>query len=113
IAYQSRDVLDLMNAESGRPITELRVDGGASANDFLMQFQADIAGLPVDRPAQVETTAMGAAFLAGLAVGLWRDPQEVAHARKRERRFEPAMPPGEREGLYAGWRRAVERVLGK
>ena len=110
IAFQSRDVLDLMNRESGRPITELRVDGGASANNFLMQFQADVSGLPVDRPTLVETTAMGAAFLAGLAVGFWQDPNEVAHARRRERRFEPRMEPEERERLYAGWIEAVRRT---
>ena len=112
IAYQSRDVLDLMNLDSGMPITELRVDGGASANNFLMQFQADLTGVPVDRPTQIETTAMGAAFLAGLAAGFWRDPEDVAHARRRERRFEPRMGEAERESLYAGWKRAVERALG-
>lgn len=113
IAYQSRDVLDLMNADSGLPITELRVDGGASANNFLMQFQADLAGVPVDRPLLVETTAMGAAFLAGLAVGVWESPEEVAHARRRERRFEPRMDEERREELYAGWKRAVRRTLGR
>ncbi len=110
IAYQSRDVLDLMNRESGRPITELRVDGGASANNFLMQFQADISGLPVDRPTLVETTAMGAAFLAGLAVGFWQDPNEIAHARRRERRFEPKMDETRRDNLYTGWLEAVRRA---
>lgn len=111
IAYQSRDVLDVMNADSGLPITELRVDGGAAANDFLMQFQSDLIGVPVDRPAQVETTAMGAAFLAGLAAGVWSDPEEVAHARQRERRFEPRMSEARREELYRGWKRAVATAL--
>jgi glycerol kinase len=110
IAYQSRDVIDVMDADSGVPITELRVDGGASANDFLMQFQADLLGVPVDRPALVETTAAGSAFLAGLAVGFWSDPDEVADARRRERRFAPRMPRQEADALYTGWRRAVERV---
>ncbi|MEM1181254.1 MAG: glycerol kinase GlpK [Acidobacteriota bacterium] len=110
IAYQSRDVLDVMNRDSGLPITELRVDGGASANNFLMQFQADLCGVPVDRPTQIETTATGAAFLAGLATNFWSDPEEVSHARRRERCFVPDMPEAEREALYAGWRRAVARV---
>ena len=111
IAYQSRDVLDVMNQDSGIPITELRVDGGASANNFLMQFQSDITGVPVDRPALVETTAMGAAFLAGLAAGVWSDPDDVAHARQRERRFEPKMDKAHRKSLYDGWKRAVRRAL--
>ncbi len=110
LAYQTRDVIDAMNADSGIPITELTVDGGASANDFLMQFQADILGVPVNRPASLETTATGAAFLAGLAVGFWKDPESLAAARKTERVFEPRMPASQRERLYAGWREAVERV---
>ncbi|MEM8933225.1 MAG: glycerol kinase GlpK [Acidobacteriota bacterium] len=110
IAYQSRDVLDLMNRTSGQPLTELRVDGGAAANDFLMQFQADLVGVPVDRPVQLETTAMGAAFLAGLAVGFWADPDAVRQARHRDRRFEPALHADRRETLYAGWQAAVERA---
>src|SRR5512143_1300679 len=110
LAYQSRDVIDAMNEESGVPLRELRVDGGASANDFLMQFQADLLGVAVDRPALVETTAAGAAFLAGLGVGFWRDAQELAHTRRRDRLFTPAMPPTRREELYAGWQAAVARV---
>ena len=112
IAYQSLDLIELMNRASGRPLAELRVDGGASANDFLMQFQADLLGVPVDRPAQIETTALGAAFLAGLAVGVWDDPAELADARHRERRFEPSMDAERRDALVAGWKRAVERALG-
>ncbi len=111
LAYQSRDVIDAMNEESGVPLRELRVDGGACANDFLMQFQADILGVSVDRPALVETTAAGAAFLAGLGVGFWRDAQELARTRRRDRLFTPAMPPGRRDALYAGWQAAVARVL--
>ena len=110
IAYQTRDVIDVMNRDSGVPIRELRVDGGAAANDFLMQFQADLLGVPVERPALLDTTAAGAAFLAGLAVGFWRSPDEVASVRRRERLFLPRMDETERERLYAGWLNAVERV---
>jgi glycerol kinase len=110
LAYQSRDVIDAMNDESGVPLRELRVDGGACANDFLMQFQADLLGVPVDRPALVETTAAGAAFLAGLGVGLWKDAASLAAHRRRDRLFTPSMPPERREALYAGWKAAVERV---
>ena len=110
IAYQTRDVIEVMDRDSGVPIRELRVDGGAAANDFLMQFQADLLGVPVERPALLDTTAAGAAFLAGLAVGFWRSPEEVEGARRRERLFEPRMSADERERLYAGWLAAVERV---
>jgi glycerol kinase len=110
LAYQSRDVIDVMNAESGVPLRELRVDGGACANDFLMQFQADILGVPVDRPALVETTAAGAAFLAGLGSGFWKDAAALAARRRRDRLFTPSMAPERREELYAGWTAAVERV---
>jgi len=110
LAYQSRDVIDVMNAESGVPLRELRVDGGACANDFLMQFQADILGVPVDRPALVETTAAGAAFLAGLGSGFWKDAAALAARRRRDRLFTPAMAPERREELYSGWISAVERV---
>jgi len=110
IAYQTRDVIDVMNVESGIPIRELRVDGGGAANAFLMQFQADMLGVPVDRPALVETTAAGAAFLAGLGVGFWENPEVLRGVRRRERLFQPQMAEGEREALYAGWKRAVQRV---
>jgi len=110
LAYQSRDVIDVMNAESGVPLRELRVDGGACANDFLMQFQADILGVPVDRPALVETTAAGAAFLAGLGSGFWKDAAALVARRRRDRLFTPSMSPERREALYAGWTAAVERV---
>jgi glycerol kinase len=93
------------------PLRELRVDGGACANDFLMQFQADLLGVPVDRPALVDTTAAGAAFLAGLGTGFWRDAQELARTRRRDRLFTPAMAPDRREALYAGWKSAVARVV--
>jgi glycerol kinase len=111
IAYQTRDVIDVMNRDSGIEITELRVDGGAAANNVLMQFQADILGIPVVRPVLVETTAAGAAFLAGLGVGFWRDPAELESSWRRERLFEPAMDEGRREELYGGWQRAVKQVL--
>ncbi|HKC12982.1 MAG TPA: glycerol kinase GlpK [Vicinamibacteria bacterium] len=110
IAYQTRDVIDVMNVESGIPVQELRVDGGGAANGFLMQFQADMLGVPVDRPALVETTAAGAAFLAGLGVGFWENPEVLRGVRRRERLFQPQMTEGEREKLYAGWKRAVQRV---
>jgi glycerol kinase len=111
IAYQTRDVVDVMTRDSGIEITELRVDGGAAANNVLMQFQADILGIPVVRPVLVETTAAGAAFLAGLGAGFWRDPTELENSWRRERLFEPAMDDGRREELYAGWRKAVKQVL--
>jgi glycerol kinase len=110
IAYQSRDIVEIMNRDSGVELTELRVDGGASQNDFLMQFQADILGVPVDRPQLVESTAAGAAHLAGLAVGVWKGPGDLDQARRSERRFEPAMDHARRETLYAGWQQAVARV---
>jgi glycerol kinase len=110
LAYQSRDVIDAMNEESGVPLRELRVDGGASSNDFLMQFQADVLGVPVDRPKLVETTAAGAAFLAGLGTGFWRDADALAATRRRDRLFTPAMTADRREALYAGWKAAVARV---
>lgn len=110
IAYQTRDLVDAMEADSGEPLAELRVDGGAAANDFLMQFQADILGVPVVRPANVETTAAGAAFLAGLAVGVWSGTDQIETFWKADRRFEPQMETSRREDLYAGWRRAVART---
>jgi glycerol kinase len=110
LAYQTRDVIEVMNRDSGIELRELRVDGGAAANDFLMQLQADVLGVPVDRPALVETTAAGAAFLAGLGVGFWTSPDALEAARRRERLFEPRMEPEERERLYSGWKEAVARV---
>ncbi|KPV41609.1 glycerol kinase [Thiohalorhabdus denitrificans] len=112
MAYQTRDVVDAMNADAGTPVRELRVDGGASANNLLMQFQADLLGVPVDRPRLVETTAAGSAFLAGLSVGFWSGTEELAGARSPERLFEPRMDATERERLYGGWRDAVKRTLG-
>jgi len=108
IAYQSRDVLDTMAQEAGAPIRALRVDGGAAANDFLCQFQSDILGVDVLRPSVTETTGLGAAYLAGVGIGLWKT-EELMGRWKLERRFGPAMAPAAREAAYAGWRRAVER----
>ncbi len=109
IAYQTRDVAAAMSADSGLPLDTLKVDGGAVVNDFLMQFQADILGVPVQRPAVTETTALGAAYLAGLATGFWASQDEIAKQWQLEREFEPAMSADQREALYAGWQRAVER----
>jgi len=110
-AYQTRDVLAAMNADSGVPLVALKVDGGMTRNDLLMQFQADILGVPVIRPTVTETTALGAAYAAGLAVGFWKDPREVQANWKIDRQFEPAMPTDRRESLYANWKRAIERSL--
>ena len=112
IAYQVADVLDAMRTDSGCGIPELRVDGGASQNDMLMQFQADILQTPVVRPAVTETTALGAAYLAGLAVGYWKDEAEIATQWRAEKRFEPAMPQAQAEGLRSRWRSALERAKG-
>lgn len=109
IAYQTADVLDAMQQDAGLQLSELRVDGGASANNLLMQFQADVLGVPVVRPKVTETTALGAAYLAGLAVDYWSDTEEIAAQWGVDRRFEPQMAAGQRERLLGGWRKAVER----
>src|SRR5580658_3612215 len=107
IAYQVRDALAAMEKDSGRRIGELRVDGGATANGYLMQFQADVLGRPVRRPKMAETTVLGAAMLAGLACGLWRSPAELRALGGSGRSFRPSMRPGERERLVNGWHAAV------
>jgi glycerol kinase len=107
IAYQSLDVLRAMEADSGMPIAQLRVDGGACANDLLMQFQADMLGVDTVRPRVAETTALGAAYLAGLAVGYWKDLGELKAQWQLDRRFTPSMPASDVEPRLAGWRRAV------
>ncbi len=112
IALQTKDVVEAMAADAGVPLAELRVDGGAAANDLLMQIQADVLGVPVVRPEVTETTALGAAYLAGLAVGVWRDQEEVRARWRVDRRFEPTMGAGARERLVGDWRRAVERAGG-
>lgn len=109
IAYQTRDVLEAMTADSQVQVKTLRVDGGAVVNNILMQFQADILGVPVQRPRIAETTALGAAYLAGLAVGFWQNQQEVAAYWALDHTFEPQMSTDQREKLYADWKRAVER----
>ena len=109
IAFQSADVLTAMQRDAHRPLTELSVDGGAAKNDLLMQFQADITGVPVVRPEVTETTALGAAYLAGLATGFWSGLQEISRLWRAERRFEPAMQASQRDELIALWHKAVER----
>ncbi len=111
IAYQTRDLVEAMESDCGGSLSELRVDGGATANDFLMQFQADILGVPVTRPAYPETTALGAAFLAGLASGFWSGTDELETFWSVDRRFEPSMPEARRQDLYDGWKDAVKRAL--
>ena len=112
MAYQTRAVVDCMAADSGIRPEALRVDGGAARNNFLCQFQADILGVAVERPATSESTALGAAYLGGLATGFWKDEPELGRQFKIARRFEPSMSASRREELYAGWRRAVERAKG-
>lgn len=108
LAYQTKDVLDAMIADSGIDLKSLRVDGGAVKNDFLMQFQSDILGVPVERPIVQETTALGAAFLAGLAVGYWKDKEEIKQHSDNDRTFTGQMDADEQEELYSGWKKAVE-----
>jgi glycerol kinase len=110
IAFQSAEVLEAMQKDSGEKLAELRVDGGASANDLLMQFQADLLGVPVVRPRVLETTALGAAYLAGLTVALWKSREELAQQWKAARRFEPAMEWSTRQALMSRWREAVSRA---
>jgi glycerol kinase len=112
IAYQVTDLLSAMHADSGIELGELRVDGGASQNNMLMQFQADLLGVPVVRPAVTETTALGAAYLAGLAVGYWKSEQECATQWQVERRFEPKMPPVQAAALRGRWTAALDRAKG-
>ncbi|MBO1199074.1 glycerol kinase GlpK [Staphylococcus simiae] len=108
LCYQTRDVMEAMSKDSGIDVQSLRVDGGAVKNDFLMQFQADIVDTPVERPEIQETTALGAAYLAGLAVGFWDSKDEIAKNWKLEEKFDPKMDEQEREKLYKGWKKAVE-----
>ena len=111
IAFQSAEVMEAMSADAGRPIAELRADGGASANGLLLQFQADLLGIPVLRPRITETTALGAACLAGLTAGLWQSETELASQWRADRTFEPAMSRDEAASRMATWRKAVDRVL--
>jgi glycerol kinase len=111
IAYQSRDLAEAMT-RAGQPIHALKVDGGGTANPFLMQFQADLLGVPVEVSAVQETTALGAATLAGLGVGLWSDTSELSRRWRAARRFEPSMSQDQRDSLYGTWLAAVERAKG-
>jgi glycerol kinase len=112
LAYQTKDVLSAMESDSGIDLKTLRVDGGAVMNNFLMQFQSDILGVPVERPIINETTALGAAYLAGLAVGFWESRDEIAAKWKIEKKFEVNMQEKQRNELYAGWKKAVEAAMG-
>jgi glycerol kinase len=109
IAYQTRDILEVMKKDTRHPLKVLRVDGGASANDFLMQFQADILGIPVERPRILETTALGAAALAGLAVGFWKDQEDFGRHRRVDKIFKPRMDRKTADKLFSKWKDAVER----
>jgi glycerol kinase len=110
IAFQSAEVLEAMQKDAGQKLAELRVDGGATANDLLMQFQADLLGIPVVRPAVTETTALGAAWLAGLACGVYRDTEELSGLWQAERRFLPTLGAGRAAELMAGWEHAVRQA---
>lgn len=107
LAYQTKDVLGAMEADANIPLSKLRVDGGAVANNFLMQFQSDLLNVPVDRPVVNETTALGAAYLAGLAVGFWNSTDEISEYWNLDRQFTPSMEDAHREEIYAGWKKAV------
>ena len=109
IAYQTRDVLEAMEQDSGIGLQKLRVDGGATANNFLMQFQADILDVPVERPVVTETTALGAAYLAGLATGYW-EMDQISSNWQIDREFEVVMDSKRRDSLYKGWKDAVDRI---
>ncbi|WP_243387484.1 glycerol kinase GlpK [Bacillus kexueae] len=111
LAYQAKDVLGAMEADSGISLKTLRVDGGAVKNNFLMEFQSNILGVPVERPSVNETTALGAAYLAGLAVGYWKDRNEIKKQWNLEKQFEPSMEEGTREELYSGWKKAVNATM--
>jgi glycerol kinase len=112
ICYQSRDVVEAMRADSGVTLDVLRVDGGVTANDLCMQLQADILGVPVSRPVVAETTALGAAYAAGLAVGFWKSTEELVQNWNEDKRWEPSWDDDRRAGGYAEWKKAVERTFG-
>jgi glycerol kinase len=111
MAYQTRDVLEAMQRDSGLQLSTLKVDGGAAINNALMQFQADLLATAVERPTVSETTALGAAYLAGLEVGYWKDLNDLKSNWNLDQRFEPQMPNQERNKRYARWKKAVERSL--
>jgi glycerol kinase len=111
VAWQTREVVDAMAADSGRPLDILKADGGMTANGLLMQFQADVLGVPVVRPKVAETTCLGAAYAAGLAVGFWPDLDTLRVHWKEDTRWTPVMDPSEREREYGQWKKAVQRTL--
>uniref|UniRef100_UPI0026EA7A45 FGGY family carbohydrate kinase n=1 Tax=Fusobacterium ulcerans TaxID=861 RepID=UPI0026EA7A45 len=111
IAYQTRDVIEAMQEDSGIKLNHLKVDGGAAANNFLMEFQAEILGTSVRRPVILETTALGAAYLAGLAVGIWESKEEIKKQWILDEEFTCKMPEEERESKYKGWKKAVGRAM--
>jgi glycerol kinase len=111
MVWQTRDLVEAMQSDAGIPLHELRVDGGATVNNLMLQMQADALGTNVQRPVVAETTALGAAYLAGLAVGYWSDQQEIARRWALDREFQPRMPEEERETRYRRWKRAVQRSL--
>ena len=111
VAFQTREVLDAMNADSGVDLTELKVDGGMVVNETLMQFQADILGVPVIRPVVAETTALGAAYAAGLAVGFWANEDDIRTNWAEDKRWEPQMDAADREKAYAQWKKAVTKTF--
>jgi len=111
LAYQTKDVVDAMTADAGTPLKKLRVDGGAVANNFLMQFQSDILDVEVERPAVQETTALGAAYLAGLALGYWKDKDELTEQWKKDRTFKRTIKTEQRDQLYEGWKRAIKSTM--
>jgi glycerol kinase len=108
-AYQTREILDAMRLDSGQALSRLKVDGGMVANDTLMQFQSDLLGIPVIRPAITEITALGAAYAAGLAVGFWKDINELKRLWQANQDWQPVMPSSQRETLFAGWKKAVTK----
>jgi glycerol kinase len=110
IAYQVADLMDAVQTDAGAPLKELRVDGGASANNALMQFQADVLGVPVVRPAITETTALGAAYLAGLATGFWKNVQAISDLPREETRFEPVLPRSQMTAMRERWNEAISRA---
>jgi len=112
VAYQTKDVLTAMEKDSGIRLKDLHVDGGATRNNFLMQFQSDMLAVPVVRPVVTETTALGAAYLAGLSVGFWKDLKDVSKNWKAEQTFKPTMKKPAREKLYEGWKKAVKAARG-
>ena len=110
-AFQTREVLDAMNADSGVKLKALKVDGGMVFNDTLMQFQSDVLGVPVIRPVVAETTALGAAYAAGLAVGYWKAVEDLRANWGKDKEWDPKMPAKQRDSLYKGWKKAVTRTF--